>query len=69
LNKQNNTDDYKGNQPKSGKKKKKKKKKKKGGNNGKIFNGEPRKLLENKCRKKYGIEWTRVASKESHDFV
>jgi hypothetical protein len=29
LNKQNNTDDYKGNQPKSGKKKKKKKKKKK----------------------------------------
>jgi len=27
LNKQNNTDDYKGNQPKSGKKKKKKKKK------------------------------------------
>jgi len=30
LNKQNNTDDYKGNQPKSGKKKKKKKKKKKG---------------------------------------
>jgi hypothetical protein len=28
LNKQNNTDDYKGNQPKSGKKKKKKKKKK-----------------------------------------